>query len=91
MIIFRLILSACQYCLLEVSLKNGLLKCLQEFLERHGTESSEGHDAIYAFLLHQAMELGKDCLEKSQQDVISHHYFNEITNKLRTLMEDVSI
>ncbi|XP_071850781.1 microtubule-associated serine/threonine-protein kinase 3-like isoform X3 [Apostichopus japonicus] len=61
---------------------------LQEFLERHGTESSEGHDAIYAFLLHQAMELGKDCLEKSQQDVISHHYFNEITNKLRTLMED---
>lgn len=63
----------------------------QEFLEIHGAEPSEGHDAIYAFLLHQAMELAKDCLEKSQQGVISHHYFNEITNKLRTLMEDVSI
>lgn len=61
---------------------------LKEFLNKYGSEPSEGHDAIYAFLLHQAMELVKDCLEKSQLDMISHIYFTEITNKLRTLMED---
>ena len=53
--------------------------------------SQEGHDAIYAFLVHQTVELARDCLEKSQEDQVSHIYFTEVSEKLQMLAEDVSV
>lgn len=52
--------------------------------------SQEGHDAIYAFLVHQTVELARDCLEKSQEDQVSHIYFTEVSHKVQMLAEDVS-
>ncbi|XP_071481399.1 microtubule-associated serine/threonine-protein kinase 2-like [Diadema antillarum] len=62
---------------------------LADFIAKYSTDSShEGHDAIYAFLVHQTVELARDCLEKSQEDQVSHIYFSELSGKLQMLAED---
>ena len=57
---------------------------------RHTSDNTEAQDAIYAFLMHQAIELARECLEKSQEEHISHNYFTQMSDKLRLLIEDVS-
>ena len=64
---------------------------LQTFLEhcrqlQHSGES----DAITSFLLHQVMELARDCLEKSQEKLITSTYFYELSDSLEKLLIDVS-
>ena len=58
---------------------------------RHTSDPhTEAQDAIFAFLMHQAIELARDCLDKSQEEQISHNYFTQLSEKLRILAEDVS-
>ena len=65
---------------------------LQEFIMRHTSDPhTEAQDAIFAFLMHQAIELARDCLDKSQEEQISHNYFTQLSEKLRILAEDVSV
>ncbi|XP_041475365.1 microtubule-associated serine/threonine-protein kinase 1-like isoform X1 [Lytechinus variegatus] len=62
---------------------------LTDFINKYSMDmSQEGHDAIYAFLVHQTVELARDCLEKSQEDQVSHIYFTEVSHKLQMLAED---
>ena len=59
---------------------------------RHTSDPhTEAQDAIFAFLMHQAIELARDCLDKSQEEQISHNYFTQLSEKLRILAEDVSV
>ncbi|XP_030844338.1 microtubule-associated serine/threonine-protein kinase 2-like isoform X1 [Strongylocentrotus purpuratus] len=62
---------------------------LTDFINKYSMDmSQEGHDAIYAFLVHQTVELARDCLEKSQEDQVSHIYFTEVSHKVQMLAED---
>ena len=65
---------------------------LQAFLEhcrqlQHSGES----DAITSFLLHQVMELARDCLQKSQEKLVTSTYFYELSDSLEKLLIDVRI
>lgn len=64
---------------------------LQQFLDHCRMIHSEYEcDAISSFLLHQVMELAKDCLEKSQDKLITSSYFYELSDSLEKLLKDVS-
>ena len=62
----------------------------QDFITKHSSDSAEASDAIYMFLIHHAIELARDCLVKSQADLLSHIYLSDMANKLKVLSEDVS-
>lgn len=63
---------------------------LQQFLEHCRLIHNEGDlDAVSSFLLHQVMELAKDCLEKSQDKFITSTYFYELSDSLEKLLKDV--
>ncbi|WAR23556.1 MAST1-like protein [Mya arenaria] len=62
---------------------------LQQFLDhcrlyQHEVEK----DAISSFLLHQVMELAKDCLDKSENKLITSTYFYELSDSLEKLLID---
>ena len=64
---------------------------LQQFLDhcrlyQHEVEK----DAISSFLLHQVMELAKDCFDKSENKLITSTYFYELSDSLEKLLIDVS-
>ncbi|XP_060576748.1 microtubule-associated serine/threonine-protein kinase 2-like isoform X3 [Ruditapes philippinarum] len=62
---------------------------LQQFLEHCRLIHNESDiDAISSFLLHQVMELAKDCLEKSQYKLITSAYFYELSDSLEKLLKD---
>lgn len=63
---------------------------LQQFLDHCRLIHNESEiDAISSFLLHQVMELAKDCLEKSQDKLITSAYFYELSDSLEKLLKDV--
>ncbi|XP_023931930.1 microtubule-associated serine/threonine-protein kinase 3-like isoform X3 [Lingula anatina] len=49
---------------------------------------SEESDGTARFVHHQILELARDCLEKSQEQVISVNYFIELSENLQTLLND---
>ena len=64
---------------------------LQQFLDQCKVIHTECDcDAISSFLLHQVMELAKDCLDKSQGKLITSAYFYELSDSLEKLLIDVS-
>lgn len=65
---------------------------LQQFLDHCKAMHAECEcDAISSFLLHQVMELAKDCLVKSQDKLITSAYFYELSDSLEKLLIDVSL
>ena len=65
---------------------------LQTFLDYCRQQQHSGEtDAITSFLLHQVMELARDCLEKSQEKLITSVYLFELSDKLEKLLIDVSL
>lgn len=47
-------------------------------------------DAILSFLHHQVLEMARDCLQKSQEKLITSNYFCELSENLEKLLKDVS-
>ncbi|XP_061822283.1 microtubule-associated serine/threonine-protein kinase 3 isoform X2 [Nerophis lumbriciformis] len=45
-------------------------------------------DGVLGFAHHQIIELARDCLEKSRQDLITSSYFCELTDKLERLVQE---
>ncbi|XP_071799518.1 microtubule-associated serine/threonine-protein kinase 3-like isoform X4 [Asterias amurensis] len=68
--------------------KEQMEKKLKDFITKHSSDSAEASDAIYMFLIHHAIELARDCLVKSQADLLSHIYLSDMANKLKVLSED---
>ncbi|XP_070563871.1 microtubule-associated serine/threonine-protein kinase 3-like isoform X5 [Ptychodera flava] len=60
---------------------------LQEFIETLSAEQ-ETHDSIFSFLVHQVLELAKDCLEKSQDGLVTSAYFLELSENCNRLVQD---
>ncbi|XP_077981397.1 microtubule-associated serine/threonine-protein kinase 3-like isoform X2 [Glandiceps talaboti] len=60
---------------------------LTEFIESLSAEQ-ETHDSIFCFLVHQVLELAKDCLEKSQEGLVTSAYFIELSENCNRLVQD---
>ncbi|XP_064625162.1 microtubule-associated serine/threonine-protein kinase 3-like isoform X3 [Lineus longissimus] len=62
---------------------------LKNFLEMNRShEQVEESDSIYRFIHHQIVELARDCLQKSEEKMISSAYFYELTENLERLHID---
>ena len=63
---------------------------LRQFIESSKSlEGFEEHDGAARFVLHQVVELARDCLQKSQNKIISSAYFYELSDNLEKLLYDV--
>ncbi|XP_030584172.1 microtubule-associated serine/threonine-protein kinase 2 isoform X2 [Archocentrus centrarchus] len=45
-------------------------------------------DGVLSFIHHQLIELSRDCLEKSKEDLITSRYFYELQENLEKLLQD---
>uniref|UniRef100_A0A3Q0RXK4 non-specific serine/threonine protein kinase n=1 Tax=Amphilophus citrinellus TaxID=61819 RepID=A0A3Q0RXK4_AMPCI len=45
-------------------------------------------DGVLSFIHHQLIELSRDCLEKSKEDLITSRYFYELQESLEKLLQD---
>lgn len=71
------------------------IKQMQERLEKFVGENPElmpeiASDAVTRFVHHQVVEMAKDCLQKSKDDLISSQYFYEMSESLEKLLTEVS-
>jgi hypothetical protein len=64
---------------------------LQHFIDTYKTVDKFDYcsDGSARFIHNQIVELAKDCLEKSHEDLITTLYFNEMTNNLERLLLNV--
>jgi microtubule-associated serine/threonine kinase len=63
---------------------------LQHFIDTYKIVDKYDYcsDGSARFIHNQIVELAKDCLEKSHEDLITTLYFNQMTNNLETLLLD---
>lgn len=47
-------------------------------------------DGVLGFIQHQLLELARDCLDKSQNGLVTSRYFVELQEKLEKLLHEVS-
>lgn len=47
-------------------------------------------DGVLGFIQHQLVELARDCLDKSQNGLVTSSYFMELQEKLEKLLHEVS-
>lgn len=47
-------------------------------------------DGVLGFIQHQLVELARDCLDKSQNGLVTSRYFMELQEKLEKLLHEVS-
>lgn len=45
-------------------------------------------DGVLSFIHHQIVEIARDCLEKSQNALVSSRYFMELQEKLEKMLQD---
>lgn len=48
-------------------------------------------DGVLGFIQHQLLELARDCLDKSQEGLVTSRYFVELQEKLEKLLHEVSV
>lgn len=48
-------------------------------------------DGVLSFVYHQLIELSRDCLDKSREDLITSRYFYELQESLEKLLQEVSL
>ncbi|CAG2182604.1 unnamed protein product, partial [Oppiella nova] len=63
-----------------------LSKFISDQLNVDDIECWAASDAVFRFAHHQVIELAKDCLQKSQDKLITSHYFFEISENLEKLL-----
>jgi microtubule-associated serine/threonine kinase len=66
-----------------------LSKFISDQLNVDDIECWAASDAVFRFAHHQVIELAKDCLQKSQDKLITSHYFFEISENLEKLLVEV--
>ncbi|KFM64272.1 hypothetical protein X975_14617, partial [Stegodyphus mimosarum] len=60
---------------------------LQQFLNEHmNYDPSESLDAVARFVHHQVIHMAQDCLSQSQSQLITSHYFFEMSENLEKLL-----
>lgn len=59
--------------------------------EQGSSDIAQDAVAIARFVHHQVLEMAKDCLEKSQQKLITSRYFYELSENLEKLLCEVSV
>lgn len=57
--------------------------------EQGSSDIAQDAVAIARFVHHQVLEMAKDCLEKSQQKLITSRYFYELSENLEKLLCEV--
>lgn len=48
-------------------------------------------DGVLGFIQHQLVELARDCLDKSQDGLVTSRYFVELQEKLEKLLHEVRL
>lgn len=48
-------------------------------------------DGVLGFIQHQLLELARDCLDKSQNGLVTSRYFLELQEKLDKLLHEVRV
>ena len=70
---------------------------LQNFISSNETLSSTSSDiaadsvAIVRFVHHQVLEMARDCLQKSEDKLITSRYFYEMSENLEKLLIQVRV
>ncbi|XP_054720628.1 microtubule-associated serine/threonine-protein kinase 3-like [Uloborus diversus] len=60
---------------------------LQQFLNEHlSYDHSDSLDAVARFVHHQVIQMAQDCLSQSQNQLITSHYFFEMSENLERLL-----
>ena len=54
-------------------------------------DHSDESDGTVRFVHHQVLELARDCLQKSREQMISSGYFYELSENLEKLLSDVRL
>ena len=54
-------------------------------------DHSDEMDGTVRFVHHQVLELARDCLQKSREQMISSGYFYELSENLEKLLSDVRL
>lgn len=63
---------------------------LQEFLVANAPGARLAlADGVLGFIHHQIVELARDCLAKSGENLVTSRYFLEMQEKLERLLQDV--
>ncbi len=63
---------------------------LQEVIRQFSPDSTlRLGDGVLGFILHQLVELARDCLDKSQKGLITSLYFIELQDKLEKMLHEV--
>lgn len=65
---------------------------LKHFIQDHQElDNVDNSDAILRFVHHQVVEVARDCLQKSQEKLITSRYFYEMSENLEKLLMEVNI
>lgn len=65
---------------------------LQQFLNDHSNyDPSDSLDAVARFVHRQVIHIAEDCLTQSQKQLITSHYFFEMSENLEKLLIEVCI
>lgn len=86
---------------MNVFYKDRFPKATQQMEERLGNFIEENNNLdfekdcdylpIVRFVHHQVLEMARDCLQKSQNKLITTQYFHEMSEKLEKLLTEVFI
>jgi len=67
---------------------NQMNEKLEKFIQENSSEliPEIASDAVTRFVHHQAIETAKDCLQKSKDELLTSHYFHEMSENLEKLL-----
>ena len=76
---------------MEERLKNFITNSSETLAQGRGDEISADSIAIVRFVHHQTLEMARDCLQKSEDKLITSRYFYEMSENLEKLLTQVCI
>lgn len=62
---------------------------LQQLINDHSNYDS--YDAVARFVHHQVIQIAEDCLNQSRKQLITSHYFFEMSENLEKLLIEVEL
>lgn len=66
-------------------------KLLQFINEHSNYDPSDSHDAVARFVHRQVIHIAEDCLSQSRKQLITSHYFFEMSENLEKLLIEVCL
>lgn len=65
---------------------------LQQLINDHlNFDRSDSYDAVARFVHHQVIQIAEDCLSQSRKQLITSHYFFEMSENLEKLLIEVQL